>query len=292
MFAKFNSVAVTDGSAVHEHNTRARVNLRQTPHQTVWAASLPHNVGARCFWRLPEPLKCIQNKEEFKRKLKEHLSLSSTVFLMSKLAKYRNKFLFKLVYSSLVESRLRYVLLVCGSGKLAQINRVLVLQKRAVRPVLAGQKKRESCKIAFKELNLLTLPTRAQHPGSSEPPPNSTPDSKEDFKRKLKKHLVAGCFYTMGESMMIKWQFKHPVHLHYFHLTRRITCYHKNTVICDLQLQLSWADLYFAAISDYLSSMYGSDISAGYPNLTELREKILALPKIKEWVSKRPVTNV
>ncbi|KAG8293688.1 hypothetical protein J6590_013838 [Homalodisca vitripennis] len=73
MFARFNSVAVTDGSAVHEHNTRARVNLRQTPHQTVWAASLPHNVGARCFWRLPEPLKCIQNKEEFKRKLKEHL---------------------------------------------------------------------------------------------------------------------------------------------------------------------------------------------------------------------------
>ncbi|XP_046679304.1 glutathione S-transferase-like [Homalodisca vitripennis] len=56
--------------------------------------------------------------------------------------------------------------------------------------------------------------------------------------------------------------------------------------------KLSWADLYFAAISDYLSSMYGSDISAGYPNLTELREKILALPKIKEWVSKRPVTNV
>ncbi|KAG8254892.1 hypothetical protein J6590_106108 [Homalodisca vitripennis] len=51
---------------LHEHNTRDRVNLRQTPHQTVWAASLPHNVGARCFWRLPEPLKCIQSKEEFK----------------------------------------------------------------------------------------------------------------------------------------------------------------------------------------------------------------------------------
>ncbi|KAG8314752.1 hypothetical protein J6590_085458 [Homalodisca vitripennis] len=56
--------------------------------------------------------------------------------------------------------------------------------------------------------------------------------------------------------------------------------------------KLSWADLYFAAISDYLSFMYGSDITAGYPNLTELREKVLALPKIKEWVSKRPVTNV
>uniref|UniRef100_A0A1B6EL27 glutathione transferase n=1 Tax=Cuerna arida TaxID=1464854 RepID=A0A1B6EL27_9HEMI len=55
--------------------------------------------------------------------------------------------------------------------------------------------------------------------------------------------------------------------------------------------KLSWADLYFVAISDYLNSMYGSDITAGYPNLTELREKILALPKIKEWVSKRPASN-
>ncbi|KAG8305694.1 hypothetical protein J6590_063858 [Homalodisca vitripennis] len=65
-----------------------------------------------------------------------------------------------------------------------------------------------------------------------------------------------------------------------------------NGYLANGKLQLSWADLYFAAISDYLSSMYGSNITAKYPNLTELREKVLALPKIKEWVSKRPVTNV
>lgn len=55
-----------------------------------------------------------------------------------------------------------------------------------------------------------------------------------------------------------------------------------------VMFQLSWADLYFAAVSDYLSYMHGSDITADYPNVKSLKEMVYALPKIKAWVEKRP----
>ncbi|KAG8283973.1 hypothetical protein J6590_003664 [Homalodisca vitripennis] len=51
--------------------------------------------------------------------------------------------------------------------------------------------------------------------------------------------------------------------------------------------KLSWADLYFAAVSDYLSYMYESDITVGYPNVSALKERVYALPQIKAWVEKR-----
>ncbi|XP_046680424.1 glutathione S-transferase-like [Homalodisca vitripennis] len=55
--------------------------------------------------------------------------------------------------------------------------------------------------------------------------------------------------------------------------------------------KLSWADVYFAALSDYLNWMNGSkEILVGYPNLQALKAKIFALPKIKEYVAKRPIT--
>ncbi|KAG8291234.1 hypothetical protein J6590_065101 [Homalodisca vitripennis] len=53
----------------HGYNTRSRVNLRQTQHQSALAAGLPLNDGARVFWRLPDCLKSIQNKSELKLKL-------------------------------------------------------------------------------------------------------------------------------------------------------------------------------------------------------------------------------
>ncbi|XP_046686705.1 glutathione S-transferase-like [Homalodisca vitripennis] len=44
--------------------------------------------------------------------------------------------------------------------------------------------------------------------------------------------------------------------------------------------KLSWADVYFAALSDYLNWMNGSkEILVGYPNLQSLKTKIFALPR-------------
>lgn len=84
--------------------------------------------------------------------------LASTVFLLGQLAKYRCINLLKLVYHSLFESRLRYGLLVWGSATDNLLKRVFMLQKRAIR-VLAGLRRRDSCRNSFKELQLLTFPS-------------------------------------------------------------------------------------------------------------------------------------
>lgn len=55
--------------------------------------------------------------------------------------------------------------------------------------------------------------------------------------------------------------------------------------------KLTWADLYFVALLDYLNVMARLDIVEKYPNLKALRDKVLALPAIKAWVAKRPVTE-
>ncbi|XP_046678829.1 glutathione S-transferase-like [Homalodisca vitripennis] len=55
--------------------------------------------------------------------------------------------------------------------------------------------------------------------------------------------------------------------------------------------KLSWADLYFGAVSDYLNYMFGSEITDGYPSFKALKEKVYALPQIKAWLDKRPAED-
>ncbi|XP_076239149.1 glutathione S-transferase S4 [Calliopsis andreniformis] len=52
--------------------------------------------------------------------------------------------------------------------------------------------------------------------------------------------------------------------------------------------QLSYADLFFVAISDSINTAYESDITKDKPHLKALKEKILAIPSIKAWVERRP----
>ncbi|XP_014283897.1 glutathione S-transferase [Halyomorpha halys] len=56
--------------------------------------------------------------------------------------------------------------------------------------------------------------------------------------------------------------------------------------------ELSWGDLYFVAISDYLNTMLGFDFYEGYENLKRLRDNVLSLPKIQEWINKRPKKDI
>ncbi|XP_050496209.1 glutathione S-transferase-like, partial [Bombus huntii] len=51
---------------------------------------------------------------------------------------------------------------------------------------------------------------------------------------------------------------------------------------------LSWADLTFVALLDYLNFMYKSDLIENYENLKLLEKKVLLLPKIKNWIERRP----
>lgn len=54
-------------------------------------------------------------------------------------------------------------------------------------------------------------------------------------------------------------------------------------------MQLTWADVYFAALSNYLIVMSGGKaIFADYPNLVALLKEVSAIPSIKAWIDKRP----
>ncbi|XP_011309957.1 glutathione S-transferase [Fopius arisanus] len=55
--------------------------------------------------------------------------------------------------------------------------------------------------------------------------------------------------------------------------------------------RLTWADLVFAGLLDYLNFMAKFNLIEKYENLKALNEKVLAEPKIKAWVDKRPVTD-
>lgn len=55
-----------------------------------------------------------------------------------------------------------------------------------------------------------------------------------------------------------------------------------------LCLQLSWADLFFAANSEHMSLMLGSDVTQGYPNMQALQERVYSLPRVQTWLQKRP----
>ncbi|CAD6228787.1 GSCOCT00006541001.3-RA-CDS [Cotesia congregata] len=52
--------------------------------------------------------------------------------------------------------------------------------------------------------------------------------------------------------------------------------------------KLSYADIFFAAIHDSLVNACGVEITKEHPNLKKIRENVLYIPKIKEWVDKRP----
>ncbi|XP_011702073.1 PREDICTED: glutathione S-transferase-like [Wasmannia auropunctata] len=55
---------------------------------------------------------------------------------------------------------------------------------------------------------------------------------------------------------------------------------------------LTWADLVFVALLDYLNMMMKEDIVEKYPNLKQLQKKVEEVPAIKKWIQKRPSTNM
>lgn len=59
-----------------------------------------------------------------------------------------------------------------------------------------------------------------------------------------------------------------------------------------LSQQLTWADVFFTALLDTLSFFVKRDMIEGYPNLQAVTENVLAIDSIKEWVAKRPVTDL
>lgn len=57
-------------------------------------------------------------------------------------------------------------------------------------------------------------------------------------------------------------------------------------------LQLTWADVYFTGVLDYLNYMAKVDLVEKHPNLKRVVDGVLALEPIKAWIEKRPQTDV
>lgn len=55
--------------------------------------------------------------------------------------------------------------------------------------------------------------------------------------------------------------------------------------------KLTWADLFFVALEDYMSFLTKKDLIANCPNLQTVKENVLKVPKVKAWVDKRPRTK-
>jgi glutathione S-transferase len=55
--------------------------------------------------------------------------------------------------------------------------------------------------------------------------------------------------------------------------------------------KLTWADIYFTGLINYLNFMAEKDITAEYPNLKQVVDNTMAAPGIKEWITKRPKSN-
>jgi hypothetical protein len=85
--------------------------------------------------------------------------LSSAVFALRSLAAVCNDLpSLLMVYHGLFMSTARYGILAWGATSESNMNRVMIMQKRAVR-IIANLGWRESCRGVFKELNLLTVPS-------------------------------------------------------------------------------------------------------------------------------------
>lgn len=52
--------------------------------------------------------------------------------------------------------------------------------------------------------------------------------------------------------------------------------------------QLSYADIFFVALLDYINYMLKFDLVEKYPNLQKVKENVTAVPAIKEWIERRP----
>jgi hypothetical protein len=85
-------------------------------------------------------------------------TLASSIYVLRNLSVYGNLELCKLVYFNLIESHLRYSIVLWGLSSKANLNRIFVLQKKAIR-CICRLRPRDTCKDKFKELQILTVPS-------------------------------------------------------------------------------------------------------------------------------------
>lgn len=83
--------------------------------------------------------------------------LASGLFVLRNIAKFKNIYLSKLIYHSLIESHINYSIVLWGAHSKTHLNKIFALQKRAIR-LIKGLPPRSHCSNSFIELNIVTVP--------------------------------------------------------------------------------------------------------------------------------------
>lgn len=55
---------------------------------------------------------------------------------------------------------------------------------------------------------------------------------------------------------------------------------------------MTWADIYFAGIVDYLNYLTKIDLLENFPSLKQVVQQVLDNENIKNYIAQRPVTEV
>lgn len=55
--------------------------------------------------------------------------------------------------------------------------------------------------------------------------------------------------------------------------------------------QLTWVDIYFAAVMDVFSGFAGFDLIENYSNLQSVVSNVTSIDSIKAWIDSRPATD-
>lgn len=82
--------------------------------------------------------------------------MSSGLFILRNIAKFKNINLSRTVYFSLIESHITYSIILWGNSSKINVKKIFKIQKQAVR-CLAGAPPRTTCVGLFKELNIMTV---------------------------------------------------------------------------------------------------------------------------------------
>jgi hypothetical protein len=65
----------------------------------------------------------------------------------------------------------------------------------------------------------------------------------------------------------------------------------KTIIGCVVRFQLTWADVGFFAVSGWVSKISEGAVLPKYPKLNALVGRVETVPKVAEWLAKRPVTE-
>lgn len=60
----------------------------------------------------------------------------------------------------------------------------------------------------------------------------------------------------------------------------------------NFQFQLTWADFVFAGVIEYMSFISGTDFLGKYAGFKSVFNNVANLPNVKEWIAKRPKTDL